>query len=61
VPSLDTPGSANSCDFGSAHVAGCNMAYGDGSVHLVSYQVNAALFLAWGTRSSPLPGDISAD
>ena len=51
----------NAHTFGSAHAAGCNFCYGDGSVHLVSYDVNAAIFLAWGTRNSPVPGVISAD
>jgi prepilin-type N-terminal cleavage/methylation domain-containing protein len=43
--------------FGSAHAAGCNFAYGDGSVHLVSYQVNAPIFLVWGDRAPPVPSD----
>ena len=51
----------NAHTFGSPHAAGCNFAYGDGAVHLVSYDVNAAIFLVWGTRDSRVPGDINAD
>ncbi len=66
IPSAysNTPSGYNSFNcvsFGSAHAAGCNFAYGDGAVHLVSYDVNAAIYLAWGTRDSPAPGVIDAD
>ncbi len=47
--------------FGSAHAAGCNVAFGDGAVHIISFQVNPAIFLVWGTRDVATPGDISAD
>ncbi len=45
--------------FGSAHPAGINMVFGDGSVHMVSYNVQAVLFNNWGHRrdgsTSPAP------
>ncbi len=47
--------------FGSAHAVGANFAFGDGAVHVVSFQVNPAIFLVWGTRDVATPGDISAD
>lgn len=36
--------------FGSAHPAGINMAFGDGSVHKVAYNVDRVLFNNWGNR-----------
>lgn len=47
--------------FGSPHAGGCNFCYGDGAVHFVSVLVNPPVFLAWGTRDNPLPGDVSGD
>jgi prepilin-type N-terminal cleavage/methylation domain-containing protein/prepilin-type processing-associated H-X9-DG protein len=61
TPQRDTGGVDNYCNFGSAHAAGCNMAFGDGSVHLVSYEVSPSIFLVWGSRDSRVLGDISAD
>lgn len=40
VPLQDTPGAAYSESFGSAHPGGCNMAFGDGSVQLISYDID---------------------
>jgi hypothetical protein len=48
-------------NFGSAHVVGAYMAYGDGSVHLVAYTVDSTIFNGWGNRDSRQVGDIAAD
>jgi prepilin-type N-terminal cleavage/methylation domain-containing protein len=47
--------------FGSAHTAGTHFAFGDGSVHIVSYTVNPVIYTAWGDRTSNVPGDITED
>ena len=39
--------------FGSAHPAGCQFVYVDGSVHTIGYDVDADAFRALGTRSGP--------
>ena len=61
APYQDTFGLSDTISFGSAHSAGCNFVYGDGAVHFVSYVVNPAIFLVWGTRDSRVPGDIGED
>ena len=61
APQLDQAGVTNYGNFGSCHVVGAYFAFGDGSVHLVSYEVNPAIFLAWGTRDSRQVGDIVAN
>jgi hypothetical protein len=60
-PVLDQAGVANPISFGSSHVVGSHFVFGDGSVHLVSYDVNATVFLAWGIRNSRQVGDINVD
>ena len=37
--------------FGSAHVSGCNMAFSDGSVRMVEYEINYRVFFLMGDRS----------
>lgn len=42
-PEQDTPGSVRATIFGSAHTGGCNMAFCDGSVRMISYRINSAV------------------
>jgi prepilin-type N-terminal cleavage/methylation domain-containing protein/prepilin-type processing-associated H-X9-DG protein len=44
MPRQDYPGSGDSGSFGSAHPAGCHMAYCDGSVRVVHYNVDWRVF-----------------
>jgi prepilin-type N-terminal cleavage/methylation domain-containing protein len=60
-PLQDVIGVNSYGNFGSAHVVGAHMVYGDGSVHLVAYTVDPTIFTAWGNRDSRQVGDISAD
>jgi hypothetical protein len=48
-------------NFGSSHTVGAHFAFGDGSVHLVGYDVDPTVFLAWGTRDSRQTGTITGD
>jgi hypothetical protein len=58
-PQQDTAGNDEQTFFGSAHPAGCNFAACDGSVHFVSYEVDALLFIQFGERNiPPAPGTI---
>ncbi len=50
-PMQDRPGISNPVIFGSAHVAGVNMLYCDGSVRLVAYSVDPDVFFDAGQRS----------
>ncbi len=53
-PVQDTPGTAYTQQFGSAHTAGLNMLYCDGSVHFIGYNVNATQWMRNGEhRISP--------
>ncbi len=54
LPMHDTPGYSNQAIFGSAHGAGLNMLYCDGSVHFIQYNVNAMIWRAMGNRMSTL-------
>jgi prepilin-type N-terminal cleavage/methylation domain-containing protein/prepilin-type processing-associated H-X9-DG protein len=49
-PLQDKQGYQDIIRFGSAHVGGCNMLYCDGSVGVVAYQVEPAVFLRAGDR-----------
>jgi prepilin-type N-terminal cleavage/methylation domain-containing protein len=60
-PMEDVAGASSLCGFGSAHVVGTHFAFGDGSVHLVSYTVDPVIYAAWGTRDSRQVGTIQAD
>ncbi len=50
-PMRDQPNVTNSLIFGSAHTAGVNMLYGDGSVRLVTFSVDPEIFFDAGRRS----------
>ena len=50
VPLQDTPGIQDAQRFGSAHPGGCNMAFGDGSVQLISYDIEAEIHRRNGNR-----------
>jgi len=50
-PCQDTPGYRNPLIFGSAHSAGVNMLYCDGSVRLIDYGIDPAVFLRAGQRT----------
>jgi prepilin-type N-terminal cleavage/methylation domain-containing protein/prepilin-type processing-associated H-X9-DG protein len=45
--------------FGSAHSTGVNSVFADGSVHLISYNVDGILFNALGTRNGEETADLS--
>jgi hypothetical protein len=56
-PVQDLPGIRNSYDyFGSAHAGGCNFAAGDASVHTISYDVDSAVYTAYGCIDSLVQG-----
>jgi prepilin-type N-terminal cleavage/methylation domain-containing protein/prepilin-type processing-associated H-X9-DG protein len=50
-PERDRPGQGNPLIFGSAHPAGLNMLYCDGSVQFLSYSIDADVFFNAGRRS----------
>jgi prepilin-type N-terminal cleavage/methylation domain-containing protein/prepilin-type processing-associated H-X9-DG protein len=50
-PLLDT-NADNSRRFGSAHTAGCNISFGDGSVRVVSYDIDTKTFYLMGDRTA---------
>jgi prepilin-type N-terminal cleavage/methylation domain-containing protein/prepilin-type processing-associated H-X9-DG protein len=52
VPMRDTKGLTNTFTFGSAHDAGFNMAYCDGSIRFVTYDVDFNVHLRAGNRRS---------
>jgi prepilin-type processing-associated H-X9-DG protein len=49
-PSQDTPGVQATDRYGSAHFGGFNMAYCDGHVDVITYDVNLTVFKAGGNR-----------
>ena len=49
-PLRDRPGYANSLIFGSAHVAGLNMAFCDGSIQFISFAIDPQVHLLAGSR-----------
>jgi prepilin-type N-terminal cleavage/methylation domain-containing protein len=51
LPRQDRPGLAATTSFGSAHAAGLLMSYCDGSVQLVSYDVDPAVYLNGAMRA----------
>jgi hypothetical protein len=50
----DTPGAADNSIFGSAHLAGTNMARCDGSVQTISYTINPLIHNYLGNRHDGL-------
>ncbi len=50
VPVQDTPGAELAQRFGSAHPGGCNMAFCDGSVQLISYDIDPEVHRRNGNR-----------
>jgi hypothetical protein len=58
LPQQDISGQDPTNIFGSAHAAGCNFVAGDGSVHLVTYDCDLAIFQAYGVRTSGVQGSL---
>ncbi len=52
APQRDLPGTSNNLIFGSAHFAGFNMVYCDGSVKFILYGTDPNVFLLAGNRSN---------
>jgi prepilin-type processing-associated H-X9-DG protein len=49
-PMMDSPGFSSYNHYGSVHPGGINMAFCDGSVRVIEYTINAAVFKQGGTR-----------
>jgi prepilin-type processing-associated H-X9-DG protein len=56
-PRLDRPGVAAYSNFGSAHLAGCNFVFCDGSVRLISYSIDKQTHQRLGNRQDGEPVD----
>jgi prepilin-type N-terminal cleavage/methylation domain-containing protein/prepilin-type processing-associated H-X9-DG protein len=50
VPLQDTPGVVQRQSFGSVHAGGCHMAFGDGSVQFIGYDIDAEVHRRNGNR-----------
>ncbi|MGA2258440.1 MAG: DUF1559 domain-containing protein, partial [Thermoguttaceae bacterium] len=66
APQQDQPGVDGYAVFGCPHPVGTNFAFGDGSVHVVSYDIGNTpagllLYNAWGVRNALEVGTISDD
>ncbi len=57
VPAQDTPGWGDATRFGSAHSAGCQFVFADGSVHLINYGIDAPTHERLARRNDGLPVD----
>lgn len=55
APLLDRPGLSSNRRFGSAHPAVFHVAFADGSVHSLTYEIEAVVYAAYGSRNG---GDI---
>jgi hypothetical protein len=55
APMQDTPGLVLYDSFGSAHQAGCFMAFCDGSVQLISYSIDPETHRRLGNRMDGMP------
>ena len=51
VPKMDTPGYASDSLYGGVHYAGINMAFCDGSVRVIDYNIDPTVFGKGGNRS----------
>jgi len=49
-PVRDRPGMSQTCQFGSAHAAVWQMAYCDGAIHAITYEIDATTHLLQGDR-----------
>lgn len=58
LPKQDRPGLSDSLVFGSVHSSGCNMAYCDGHVEFISYDIDLAVHQANGNR---MDGSVSSN
>jgi prepilin-type N-terminal cleavage/methylation domain-containing protein len=58
-PQQDTPGSQVSEFFGSAHPAGCEFVFCDGSVHLIAFSISEETHRRLGNRRDGQPVDSS--
>ena len=58
APRQDTPGYRNFAAFGSAHPSASNYVFGDGSVHVISYDVDRVLHGRLGSRADGLPVEL---
>ncbi|MCA9100051.1 MAG: DUF1559 domain-containing protein [Pirellulales bacterium] len=57
-PLQDTPGIGASWSFGSAHPSTWNVVFCDGSVHSISYSIDAEMHRRLGTRNDGLPVEL---
>jgi prepilin-type N-terminal cleavage/methylation domain-containing protein/prepilin-type processing-associated H-X9-DG protein len=55
TPVQDIPGVTRSWSFGSAHASGCNTAFCDGSIHIISYSIDPVTHQTLGIRDDGLP------
>jgi prepilin-type N-terminal cleavage/methylation domain-containing protein/prepilin-type processing-associated H-X9-DG protein len=51
-PPLRDTNADNTSRFGSAHVGGCNMAFGDGSIRVIEYGIDTKVFYLMGDRTA---------
>jgi prepilin-type processing-associated H-X9-DG protein len=55
TPLQDTPGYPGADRFGSSHAGGSNFAFCDGSIHTISYSIDAAIHKSLGNRDDGAP------
>ena len=60
MPQQDRSGYQSSYIFGSAHAGGCNMAFCDGSVHTIGYDIDPYVHETLCDRQDGVPADTSA-